>query len=284
MGILDFALPPIMTGLKHWPLRCANESCGMTSLLRAVSRRRLGIHVGSDWYCSSQCFEQAARAEFARILFSVAPVERHFRPRMPLGLVLLSRGEITSEQLNLALDKQKDSKLRLGAVLVQLGLVTERQVTSALAAQWGYPTFSLHNRVASVPVRIPRLLLELYSVAPVHFVEAGRRLVLGFVNGVDHSVTYVVERMTDCNAIPCFITETDFQRQFALLPKPEQEKNKEMVFNRVTNSAEMARLSTGYAVQVGADEARFAACGDYGWVRLTGRRQEMDLLFKLRTA
>lgn len=281
MGILDFALPPIITGLKHWPLRCANESCGMTSLLRAVSRRRLGIHVGSNWYCSSQCFEEAARAEFARILFSSAPVVRHFRPRMPLGLVLLSRGEITSEQLNLALDMQKDSKMKLGAVLVQLGFVTERQVTSALAAQWGYPTFSLSNRAALVPVRIPRVLLELYSLVPVHFVQAGRRLVLGFVNGVDHSVTYVVERMTDCNAIPCFITEADFQRQFALLPKPDQAKANEVVFERVTNPAEMARLSTSYALQVRADEARFATCGDYGWVRLMGRRQETDLLFKL---
>lgn len=284
MAILNITIPPVFAELKStWACQCANEACGMTSFLRAMSRRKLGIRVAGNWYCSPKCFESAARKEFGRMLSAAAPVAKRPRPRMPIGLILYSRGELTSEQLNMALDMQKDSGMKMGEVLVNLGYATERQVTSALASQWGYPVFSLKNRVPFVPVRVPRVLMELYSMLPVHFVETGRRLVLGFVDGIDHSVMYVLERMTGCTAIPCFITAGEYQRNLANIPIDRQEN--EVIFDRInTNPMEMARISTSYATQIGADEARFATCSSYGWVRLTGQRQEVDLLFRLRTA
>lgn len=51
---------------------------------------------------------------------------------MRLGDLLLSSGVISHEQLERALELQKESKERLGDVLVQSGIITEQQLIEAL--------------------------------------------------------------------------------------------------------------------------------------------------------
>jgi hypothetical protein len=69
---------------------------------------------------------------------------RSVRYRLPLGLLLLSKGIITGAHLQEALKAQRDSqKGRLGEWLRQQGIVTEEQVTAALSMQWGIPVFHL---------------------------------------------------------------------------------------------------------------------------------------------
>ena len=47
------------------------------------------------------------------------------RFRVPLGLILLSRGSINNDQLQFALSKQRTEPRRIGDILVGLGYVTE---------------------------------------------------------------------------------------------------------------------------------------------------------------
>ena len=56
---------------------------------------------------------------------------------MRLGDLLLSSGVISHEQLERALELQKESKERLGDVLVQSGIITEQQLIEALKIQLG---------------------------------------------------------------------------------------------------------------------------------------------------
>ncbi len=52
---------------------------------------------------------------------------------MALGDNLISKGLITKEQLEAALEKQKkEPDKRLGAVLIAMGLVTEAQISASL--------------------------------------------------------------------------------------------------------------------------------------------------------
>ena len=60
-----------------------------------------------------------------------------------LGEILLREGLVTREQLAQALTEQKNSKHRLGYVLVKLGLVQELEITKVLARQYRMPAVDL---------------------------------------------------------------------------------------------------------------------------------------------
>jgi type IV pilus assembly protein PilB len=60
-----------------------------------------------------------------------------------LGEILLRDGLVTREQLAQALTEQKNSKHRLGYVLVKLGLVQELEITKVLARQYRMPAVDL---------------------------------------------------------------------------------------------------------------------------------------------
>lgn len=92
---------------------------------------------------------------------------------MRLGDLLLSSGMISHEQLERALELQKESKERLGDVLVQSGIITEQQLIEALKIQLGVEFVDL--TAVSIPVElakyVPRTLAKKYCVVPVKLVR-----------------------------------------------------------------------------------------------------------------
>jgi hypothetical protein len=59
---------------------------------------------------------------------------------------------------------------------------------------------------------------------------------------------------------------------------------KEVVFEDPLTPAEMAKTIGGFAVEVAAREASFEQCQNYLWIRLSGRRRMIDVLFRGRNA
>jgi type IV pilus assembly protein PilB len=57
--------------------------------------------------------------------------------REKLGEILVRKGQINQQQLNDALNRQKDSRKKIGDQLVALGHTSEERVYAALAEQWG---------------------------------------------------------------------------------------------------------------------------------------------------
>jgi len=280
MSVLNaIALPRLITGWKELNALCANRDCHPSSLLQNISRKREGIRIGDQWYCSPDCFEEIVQDRLAELCRPgiTPPLTRRFR--VPLGLILLSRGCINNDQLQFALKKQSTDRRRIGDILAGLGYATERQVTAAVAAQWGYPVFSLEGRVAETQIQLPLSLLELHSILPVHYSPTARKLMIGFVNRVDNGLLHAIEQMTATVTFPCFITPSDFNLQLAWLARAIRKE--EVRFDRVTSPFEMARIVRSYAVEVAAEEARFSRFSDHIWSRVVGRRHEIDLLFKL---
>lgn len=70
-----------------------------------------------------------------------------------LGLLLIRKGLITPEQLDLALKEQSRSGLRLGEVLVSWGMVTERQINRALKRQSRYRLIAAVAAVLLGPIQ-----------------------------------------------------------------------------------------------------------------------------------
>jgi hypothetical protein len=103
-----------------------------------------------------------------------------FPPADPsrLGEMLVARGLITREQLDMALAEQIVSGLRLGSQLVALGSLEERQLVETLAEQLGLDVVDLRlttpdpEAIASFPEALARR----YEVVPLRRTDAGLEL------------------------------------------------------------------------------------------------------------
>ena len=240
------------------------------------------MSIEDDWYCGALCFEQVIRGKIEELMTTPNKTAKAHSSRVPLGLLLLSRGILTSEQLRLALEHQRLNGVDFGAAAQQLGFATEEQVTAAVAAQWACPVFPLGDRLLDVQIRIPRQFLELYGMLPVHYSENERRLLIGFVRGVQHQVLYTIEHIISCTVAPCFITAREYEYHLNSPSSPFLSDH-ELVFDRIVDTAEMARTTANYVVQLAAERVRLGKCRDYVWARIWGRKQEIDLLFRVQS-
>ncbi len=70
-----------------------------------------------------------------------------FRKKIRLGDLLVDKGLITADQLQLALQEQKKLGRKLGSTLVELGMIDEDSILNLLSAQLSIPLIDLTNYV-----------------------------------------------------------------------------------------------------------------------------------------
>jgi len=271
------AIAKALSKWREWP-QCANPDCTAKSFVQTVSKRLTRIRLGEEWFCSPDCFESGARKKIVE-LRATQKQEKSPNARMPLGLLLVSRGILTHDQLKTALDQHRATGVNVGDIVQELGFATQQHVTAAVAAQWACSVFSLRDRALPAEIGIPQCLLEDYEMLPVHYSPIGKRLMVGFVTRVQHHMLYTIEQMTSCNATPCFIAATEYRKHMQSLAL--RENKNELRFDRNNSVSEIAELIRNYVCQSGCEEARFGMCRNHLWVRILGRH-EMDLLFHLQ--
>jgi len=276
MSMLSF-LPAVDRRLKSMRTECDLRTCHNTQLMRSIPGGKPGIHVGQQWYCCVDCFAQAARETLAVLSFR-RPLEMVRNPRLSLGLALHIKGYLTNEQLRLASLESQRRGQDFAVTALRLGLVTEQHIAAARATQWGCPVLSQDYVGHRVQIDVPRAVLEACHAAPVHSSQAAKRIVLGFVYRVEHSVLESIEQMTGCRAEPCFMTPTDYALQIeSVAPLPKYE---EIVVADPGPPEKMARAVGRAAVNVAAREARFARYKNLIWARVTGKRGTVDIVFR----
>jgi len=237
-------------------------------------------------YCRPECLERALLEVLGRTrpVSQRAAVTPH---RIPLGLLLLSRQQLTAEQLRTALAAQRaagcgQSKMKLGAWLQEFGFATEEQVTAALARQWSCPvlrTGATAMCVSRFPL-IPVPLLESFRMMPVELVEATGTLLIAFSEGIDYTVLYAIEQMLGYRTEACLVSPSTLQKSLQALAR--QRGASDVVFDRMEDAGECAHIIGSYSAMVKAEEIRLARCGDHLWIRLERLRQEAVTLV-LRT-
>lgn len=262
---------------------CENPSCAFRNSLRRILRRGAGegVFLQGRWYCSLDCFEQVVIGEFTSLL-KQPDLRRRNPHRVPLGLMLLGRGVITDEQLKKALAAKRESgKTRLGDLLVKLGICSERDIATALAAQWGCGVFPIERnlRYRECAHMLPLALIESSRMIPVHFHEGSRLLFLAFAEDIDHTALYSVERQLGARTEPCVITETGMGQ--ALEEIRAVSRPSETVFETIWGANEMARTVRDYSLALGATELFVARPRRFLWVRVCAAGQFHDLLFRL---
>ena len=174
---------------------CANPACA-TSWLQLWRSRSAPIFEGG-WNCSPACTMERAEIAVARELEGRGAALEQHRHRVPLGLLMLEHGWITSAQLRSALEGQRAHKAgRLGHWLMVKEGVSERLIARALGLQWSCPVLPLdaHDAEGMAPA-LPRLFVDAFGALPMR-VAAGRLLYMGFEGRPDPVLALAVERMS----------------------------------------------------------------------------------------
>lgn len=230
-------------------------------------------------YCKQGCWEEAATREFQRLL-SRARAGNPVPHRMPLGLLLLSQGSLTDVQLRHALELQRESGSgRLGDWLIELGYVPEEKVTAALSMQWGCPVYPMQSGNISVATEfLPKTLMETGRVVPLH-VQADQKVAyLAFLDRVDYTLLYSIERMTGYRTMPCVASPSRLRQ--TLVKLRSSSRTREVVFDAAMAAVDMARIARNYGDAVGARDVSIARCAEFIWVRCSRASGATDLLFR----
>ncbi len=95
--------------------------------------------------------------------------------RKTVGQMLIARGLITQQALDVVLEQQKTSGTRklIGEMLLEQGLITEEQLTETLAECYGVPYAKVSPKVCDPKVIeiLPRAFLEKHGVLPMFLVN-----------------------------------------------------------------------------------------------------------------
>ncbi len=234
---------------------------------RRVRRRARGIHMRGARYCGTECLELALVEVLAQ-----SPAPRRAATtshRIPLGLILLSRQQLTAVQLREALAAQcAAGHGKIGAWLQKLGFATELEITAALARQWSCPLLRSEGAAMSAGrfPPIPALLLESFQMMPVELVEATRTLLIAFSEGIDYTALYAIEQMLGYHTESCLVCPTFLQKSFEAMPRGRA--TDDIVFDRIDDITECAHIIGSYSAKLGAHEVRLARCGKHLWIRL----------------
>jgi len=239
-------------------------------------------------YCRIECLELA----LIEFLGRARPVSRRAiaSHRIPLGLLLLSRQQLTAAQLRTALEAQRGaiggaSNRKIGAWLQELGFATEHQVTAALACQWSCPLLRSGPGVLGTSrfSSIPGLLLESFQMMPVELVEATGTLLMAFGEGIDHTVLYAIEQMLGYRTEACLVCPSTLRK--SLQEQVRHRGSDDVIFDRVEDIGECVRIIGNYSAKVKAEEVRFARCGEHLWIRLERPRHEaVNLVLRVPVA
>ena len=168
-------------------LHCNGDGCaGARRAWQRISNGAGSICVHGLRYCFPHCFERELMRRLVRMQPTRA-VRRTLAHRLPLGLLMLSRADLTDSQLRQTLQEQQRNKgRRIGECMQQLGYVREPQVTAALALQWCCPVLKTLPQQA-VDCGVPLGLLRRFQMLPVHFSEATRHLHIAFAGDIEYS-------------------------------------------------------------------------------------------------
>lgn len=278
---LKSLLPARDLGWNRVRAVCGLPTCHNKLLMKYVPGSRAGIFAGASWYCSADCFAIASRATLAG-LSAETVLEMPRNPRLSLGLVLLAKGYLDEDQLRLATTRSKREGQSLETTLLECGFATDKQIAAGRAIQWGYPVLGQDAVSQTVEADLPTTLLRAFSAVPLHYSPKAKRLVLGFVHRVEHSLLQSIEHITGLRPEPCFVTPAEFEEQMGRLTA--MRGYEEAVVDNPGTATQMARSLGGFAIEVSAREASFAKCNSWIWVRLSGKRGTVDVVFAMKSA
>lgn len=252
---------------------CTYEACTSTHWQR-WRRRNQGVFLNGKWLCSEECM--------AGTMGSLLSHNRGTRPknypsayRLPLGLMMLSRGAIGEHDLASALAmKSKYPEKRIGECLRQLGVTNDEEITRALGAQSCLPVLLGYEP-------------EIEDIAPLRLQQESEvfcfrsrynpsLMYAGFAAAADQPLIRAIESVLDVAVEACILPTKTVRSKLSML---EEHKVPELIFEARMPAGEIVRSICSYTRQSGSEWIRMANTRRYLWVRLKGQTTH-DLLFR----
>lgn len=271
-----------LLNVERFSRQCDSPACShRRRSWRAWLEPLRGYSLDGHWYCSPECFEQALAWAIGQFLPGIPqpPAKAH---RVPLGLLMLSRGMVDDDQLKRALKAQKDSGSgRVGEWLRHIGAVNEEQVTQILGLQWSLPVFPLNQsrRFLECAHLVPFPLLELAEMVPVHHVPTSQHLFVAFVDRINYSALYAVEKMLECHTEPCIAVQSQVLK--ALKELRSRPRPVEILVDNIFDPSEMASTILTQALRLGVTYARISGFDGFIWARILSPAGYTDMLFQV---
>jgi type IV pilus assembly protein PilB len=151
----------------------------------------------------------------------IAPPKRLISKQ--LGELLLDRKIISEQQLQRALNIQKEKGGLLGSILVLLSYATEEQIAQALTTQFGFPYLPLKNyEIDEIVVKlVPKNVAVQYNLIAID--KIGNSLTIAMSDPLNFHAIEDVELITNCKVQVFVSTQTDIKesikRYYGLVPK-----------------------------------------------------------------
>ena len=126
---------------------------------------------------------------------------------MRLGEMLIARKQISQEDLERALELQKDRGDKLGRILVDLGFIAQRDMLAALAEQRGLTLVTIEGAPVTTPETetLSVRFLRQFKCLPIGLDEAGLTLAMG--DPLDYETIAAVRNTTGLRVKPVLAAE-----------------------------------------------------------------------------
>ena len=138
-----------------------------------------------------------------------------------LGELLIERGVINREQLNMAITYQQEKGGLIGEVLVELKFATEEDIAQALTCQYGFPYLPLLNYEIDFEVvqTVPENVCKQFCLIPID--KIGKSLTIAMANPLNVQAIEDVELITSCTVQTFVSTSSDIRNCINKYFKPK---------------------------------------------------------------
>ena len=121
-----------------------------------------------------------------------------------LGELLVERGVISKEQVEMAVTYQKEKGGLFGEILVELKFATEEDIAQALTTQYGFPYLPLANYEIDPEIikTVPENVCRQFCLIPID--KIGKSLTLAMADPLNIQAAEDVELITNC-AVQAFV-------------------------------------------------------------------------------
>ena len=261
--------------------RCARTDCGRWRPDSLVRRGRFGVHLGHDWFCSSECLARHTE----QVLETADAPRPRWAPTLPLqlGALLVQQRVVSEEMLAVALREQRHTGRRLGAQLLAMGLITREELVRALAAQagTGYLVNLDPGRVTTGPGGLSRQTIRALGLVPFESSHDGERLAVACVAPLPRQALSAIREITGAR-IDAFLVADDEWDRLADAYATGDRAPAPMVPSTTLRSIPDAAVRIALAAaQGGPVRIQHARCDPFVWVRLEGSTRREDLLVSL---
>lgn len=153
--------------------------------------------------------------------------------RKLMGQILVEVGIISQEQLDVALEEQKECNEKLGRILVRKGFLTEQQLLETLEFTLGIPHVQL-SKINIDPEAIkllPPQLIRSHRILPI--IKKRNTLTLAMVDPLNHQVVDDVRMSTGLDVIPVLASEKDIDTAIRQYLAFRLDPNMERILNEL---------------------------------------------------